>query len=100
MTLTEIKRRVRPGQVYAVTNHRPGAVRGPVTVRVGRLTGDYGFYVDHPLGETKVSWPPARFVTRDEDGTLHLMGTGVHAGLPFLTLVPVAATGAEEEHPK
>jgi hypothetical protein len=97
MTLTEIKRRLRPGQVYQVTNHRLSAEFSPVTVRVARLTGEYGFYVEHSLGESKVSWPPARHVRRDDDGTLHLMGTGVQAGRPFLTFVPVAVTAAGED---
>lgn len=90
MTLVEIKRRVRPGQMYAVTNHRLEGAFSPVIARVDRLAGQYGFYLKHALGETKVNWPPARFTQRDEDGTLHLMGTGAHAGLPFLTLVPVS----------
>lgn len=92
MTLTDIKRRVRPGQVYAVTNHRFEMAFGPVLVRVARITGDYGFYVQHALGESKITWPPARHVKRDDDGTLHLLGTGEHAGKPFLTLVPLAST--------
>ena len=89
MTLTEIKRRVRPGQVYRVTNYRTEMAFSPVMVRVDRMSGGYGFYVRHALGETKINWPPARHVTRDDDGTLHLRGTGEHAGEPYLTLVPV-----------
>ena len=89
MTLTEIKRRVQPGQVYAVTNHRNESVFGQVTVRVKRISGSYGFYVEHALGESKITWPPARHVTLDADGTLHLRGVGEQAGQPFLTLVPV-----------
>ena len=88
MTLTEIKRRVRPGQVYTVTNHRNQPVVGQATVRVTRLSGSYGFYVEHALGESKINWPPARHVTLDADGTIHLRGTGDQAGQPFLTLVP------------
>jgi hypothetical protein len=97
MTLTEIRRRVRPGQVYEVTNHRLGPEFSPVTAVVDRMAGDYGFYLRHALGETKVGWPPARFVTRDEDGTLHLLGTGAYAGLPFLTLVPAPAAAAQAD---
>ena len=89
MTLVEIKRRLQPGQVYAVTNHRLGPEFGPVTARVARLAGKYGFYLEHALGESKINWPPARHATRDEDGSIHLRGTGVHAGEPYLTLVPV-----------
>ena len=92
MTLTEIKRRLKVGQIYIVTSHRSEAVFSPVTVRVKRISGTYAFYVEHVLGETKISWPPARFVTREDDGTLHLQGTGEHAGEPYLTLVPVAAS--------
>jgi hypothetical protein len=95
-TLAEIKRQVRPGQAYRVTNHRLGPEFSPVTVRVARLTGDYGFYVEHTLGETKITWPPARHVTRDDDGTLRLRATGLHAGEPYLTFVPVAAATAGE----
>ena len=95
-TLAEIKRQVRPGQAYRVTNHRLGPEFSPVTVRVARLTGGYGFYVEHALGETKITWPPARHVSRDEDGTIRLRGTGMHAGEPYLTLVPVTATAAGE----
>lgn len=95
MTLAEIKRHLRPGQVFIVTNHRePGL--GTVTARVDRLTGNYGFYLKHPLGESKVTWPPARYTEREDDGTLHLRGTGERAGLPFLTLVPAAATAEED----
>lgn len=97
MTLAEIKRRVRPGQVYRVTNHRLGEWSAPVTARVARMAGDYAFYLTHPLGETRVSWPPARFTARDDDGTLHLMGTGECAGEPWLTLVPVPATGPQAD---
>lgn len=95
MTLAEIKRRVRPGQAYLVTNHRMEITFGPVMVRVDRMSGDYGFYVRHALGETKINWPPARHVTRDDDGTLHLRGTGEDAGKPYLTLVPVTGTEAQ-----
>jgi hypothetical protein len=97
MTLTEIKRRVRPGQVYRVTNHRTEMAFGPVMVRVDRMSGNYGFYVQHALGETKINWPPARHVTREDDGTLHLRGTGEHAGKPYLTLVPVTGTAAQRD---
>ena len=90
MTLTEIKRRVKPGQWYRVTSQRYEMAFGPVSVLVKR-TANYGFVVEHALGETKISWPPARFVTRDEDGTLHLGRAGEHAGEPYLTLVPIAA---------
>jgi hypothetical protein len=69
MTLVEIKRRLMPGQVYAVTNHRLGPEFGPVTARVARMTGKYGFYLEHALGESKITWPPARHASRDEDGT-------------------------------
>lgn len=93
MTLKEIKRRVQPGQVYAVTNHRNEPAVSQATVRVTRLSGTYGFYVQHALGESKINWPPARHVTLDADGTLHLRGTGEHAGLPYLTLVPVTPSG-------
>lgn len=89
MTLAEIKRRIRPGQMYAVTSHRNEPVFGQVIVRVNRMTGSYGFYVEHALGESKVTWPPARHVTLDADGSLHLRGVGDRAGEPFLTLVPV-----------
>ncbi len=95
MTLTEIKRRVRPGQVYAVTNHRNDPVVGQAFVRVTRLSGSYGFYVEHALGESKINWPPARHVTLEPDGTLHFRGVGDQAGLPFLTLVPSVVTEGE-----
>jgi hypothetical protein len=89
VTLADIKRRVRAGQAYDVTNHRAelwfGAVRAVVT-----RTADKRFYLEHALGEAKIYWPPARHVHVDEDGTLHLNGTGEQAGKPFLTLVPVA----------
>lgn len=89
MTLKEIKRRVRPGQMYAVTNHRNDPAVSQATVRVTRLSGSYGFYVEHALGESKINWPPARDVTLDPDGTLRLRGTGTQSGQPSLTLVPV-----------
>lgn len=95
MTLTEIKRQVRPGQVYDVTNHRNEPALSQATVRVTRLSGSYGFYVQHALGESKINWPPARHVTLDPDGTLHLRGTGERAGQPFLTLVPAIRTPEE-----
>jgi hypothetical protein len=93
VTLTEIKRRLHPGQAFAVTNHRVPEL-GTVIVRVRRKSGDYAFYVEHALGESKINWPPARHVTRDEDGTLHLNGTGEHAGKAFLTLVPIGRSTA------
>jgi hypothetical protein len=96
-TLTEIKRQVRAGQVYRVTNHRLGPAFSPVTARVARLTGNYGFYLEHALGESKVTWPPARHASRDEDGTIRLRGTGMHAGEPYLTLVPVTGTAEKED---
>ena len=86
MTLTEIKRRLRVGQHYMVINHQRPEL-SPVRAVVDRKSGDYGFYLMHALGEDKVNWPPAREVTRDEDGTLHLR-TAV-TGTPYLTLVPV-----------
>ena len=89
VTLAEIKRRVKPGQQYLVINHQRPAL-SPLRVVVDRKTGDYGFYVKHALGESKVNWPPARHVTRDEDGTLHLR-TAV-TGTPYLTLMPVTVT--------
>ena len=95
VTLTEIKRRIRVGQVYAVTNHRLEVAFAPVVVRVKR-TADYAFVVEHALGESPVRWPPARFTRRDDDGTLHLMGTGENAGLPFLTLVPLAGEARDD----
>jgi hypothetical protein len=95
MTLTEIKRRLRPGQMFMVTNHELEEQGfAPVMARVHRLTGQYGFYLEHALGQTKVTWPPARHITRDDDGTLHLR-TAV-TGTPFLTLAPTAATAAGE----
>lgn len=96
MTLKEIKSRVHPGQEYAVTNHHLPHL-GPVTVRVKRKSGDYALVVEHALGESRISWPPARFVTREDDGTLHLRGTGAEAGKPFLTLVPVLPHAARGE---
>ena len=86
MTLVEIKRRVKPGQVYSITNDREPGME-PVTARI-KWNAASAFWVEHALGDSRISWPPARYVTRDEDGTLHLRGTGVDAGKPFLTLVP------------
>jgi hypothetical protein len=92
MTLTEIKRRVKPGQVYSITNHRQPDLE-PVTARI-KWNAASALWVEHALGDSRIGWPPARHVTRDEDGTLHLRGTGVDAGLPFLTLVPADRTEA------
>jgi len=91
MTFAEIRRGVRPGQEYTVTNAQVPEL-GPVTVRVGRVL-DYAFFVEHGSGESKIAWPPSRYVTLDDDGTLHLCGTGDHIGRPFLTLVPVGPRG-------
>lgn len=88
MTLAEIRSRVQPGQRWVVENHQEPDL-GPVMARVTRLSGTYGFYLAHPLGEAKVRWPPFRHITLDPDGTLHLRGTGAEAGKPFLTLTPV-----------
>jgi hypothetical protein len=95
-SLAAIKRRVRVGQRYEVTNHGADPFHGPVRVVVTQAF-DTRFLVQHALGETRIGWPPARYVRRDEDGTLHLLGIGEHAGLPFLTLVPLAATAAGED---
>jgi hypothetical protein len=91
MTFAEIRRGVQPGQEYVVTNAQVPEL-GPVLARVARVSGD-AFYLTHPLGETRVTWPPSRHVEREADGTLHIRGTGVHTGRPFLTLVPVPAAG-------
>lgn len=85
MTLKEIKRRVKAGQHYAVTNHQVPDL-GTVTVVVKR-TANYAFVVEHPLGESNIRWPLAANVEREEDGTLHLLGSGARAGQPYLTLV-------------
>jgi hypothetical protein len=88
MSLAEIKRRVRLGQIYDVTNHQADPVYGTVRAVVTR-TADNRFYLAHALGEAKIYWPPARHVSLDADGTLHLRATGEDAGKPHLTLVPV-----------
>ena len=97
MKLAEIKRSVRPGQLYRVTNHREETLLGPVLARVDRLSGGYGFYLRGALGQLKVNWPPSRHITLEADGTLHLRGTGELAGLPFLTLVPADDTAARTQ---
>jgi hypothetical protein len=81
-TLAAIRRTVAPGQRYELTNHRADPFHGPVRVIVTQ-TYDTRFYVEHTLGEARIGWPPARFVRRDEDGTLYLARTD---GQPFLTL--------------
>lgn len=48
---------VPPGQVYAVTDHRNDPVISQASVRVTRLSGSYGFYVQHALGESKIGCP-------------------------------------------
>jgi len=62
MTLVEIKRRVRPGQVYDVTNHHIERTHGPAAATVRAtvhhtLTGS--FFLTHPLGQSQVRWPAA-----------------------------------------
>jgi hypothetical protein len=91
-SLAAIRRSVRPGQLYSVTCHQePGL--GPVVARVDRLTGTYGFYLRHALGESKVSWPAARNVSLDANGTLHLRDRAFN--MPFLTLVPASTSRGE-----
>lgn len=96
MTLAEIKRRVRPGQVYDVTNHyitrrdHPGF--GTTRRTVTRATTSR-FYLAYPAGgsEVPVDWPKAAQVSIDADGVIRLLGGGIgqRPGEPFLTLAPV-----------
>lgn len=89
MTLAESSAGSGPARcTRSLTTRADTALGGPVAVRIDRMSGTYGFYVKHALGETKINWPLARHVSRDDDGTLHLRGTDEHAGEPHLTLRP------------
>ena len=88
VSLAEIKRSVRVGQEYLVTGQRDAPYNGTVHVTVTQAFPTR-FFVAHPLGETKINWPPARYVSVTENGVIELRGTGVNAGKPFITLVPL-----------
>lgn len=89
MTLVQIKRQVKTGQVYDVTNHHIARETGPAaaTVRATvRRTMGTGFFLTHPLGDSQVRWPPASLVSMDERGVIELRG---QAGERWLTLALV-----------
>ena len=95
MTLAEIKRRVRPGRVYDVTNHyitrRDHPAFGTTRRTVTRATASR-FYLAYPVsGEVPVDWPKAAQVSIDTDGVIRLLGGGIgqEPDEPFLTLAPV-----------
>lgn len=87
-TLVDIKRSVRVGREYLVTSLLDAPFNGSVHATVTKAFPTR-FFVAHPLGETKIYWPPARYVAVDENGVIELRGTGVNAGKPFLKLIPL-----------
>ena len=97
MTLAEIKRHVRPGQVYDVTNHYITRTDHPAfgTTRrtVTRITGSRIYLTYAGGGESGVAWPNAPQVSMDANGVIQLRGGGAgqQPGDLFLTLTPVRA---------
>lgn len=112
-TLTEIKRTVRPGDVFDVTNHyirRPDHPCYGTSRREVVKVNTSALYLGYPRGASmntspgrraagsRIEWPRASQVQRDTDGTIRIYGGGIGqvAGELFLTLVPVSSGNTSE----
>lgn len=103
MTLSDIKRAIRVGDVYDVTNHyvtNPEHVWFGTTRRRVQRVNSVGFALelephrDDAEPPSILAWPKASQIERDPDGTIRIYGRGPSFGNPndlFLTLVPVNA---------
>lgn len=92
MTLAQIRRAVKPGQVYDVTNHYIKRTDHPCygTRRetIAEVNGTSFRFASSRWG---TKWPKATQSQMDADGTIRLYGGGhgQSAGDLFLTLTPV-----------
>jgi hypothetical protein len=102
MTLADIKRHVRPGQVYDVTNHyitRTGHPAFGTTRRtVTRITASRIYLAYARGGESGIDWPKATQVSMDAKGVIRLRGGGAgqQPGDLLVTLAPVGEESGDE----
>lgn len=98
MTAKAIRAEIAPGAVFDVTNHYITREDHPCHGTQRRTivrTNTAAFYVslDGVPGhtESRVDWPRASQIERDQDGTIRMYGGGAgqKPGELFLTLAPV-----------
>ncbi len=93
MTLADIKRLIRPGQEWDVTNHyitRPDHPGYGTTRRTVTKVTHTRFYLtrEGSTGTSPIDWPKAAQVSAGDDGAITLRGGGLgqKPGDLFLTL--------------
>jgi hypothetical protein len=95
-TLAEVKRAIRPGAAYDVTNHYITRADHPCYgTRRDTVAAVTGSSFRWASSQWATKWPKATQVQMDGDGTIRLygLGAGQQADEPFLTMRPVPPGG-------
>lgn len=104
LTVAALKRRIRPGDTFEVTNHYIERVDHPAfgtTRRTVLAANGSSFTLSitgrHSERGSRITWPHAGQAFVGEDGRILLYGggRGQDAGALFLTLVPVRQPGGD-----